>query len=164
MLNAFPSSASSFIRKISFPIRPFVIPCQMDVKTITPILDVSDIAASFACFVKRGWKKCGDWGTRKIFGAVGAGESAIFLCQGAQGGRGKGPNTTTFRIDEDQAADHGVWMSVWLDDVDEVHRQCVAALDVTLLPTNMPWNVREMHLRHPDGHAFRVSKGLNNET
>jgi hypothetical protein len=28
----------------------------------------------------------------------------------------------------------------------------------------MAWNVREMHVRHPDGHVFRVSKGLNNET
>jgi hypothetical protein len=24
----------------------------------------------------------------------------------------------------------------------------------------MPWHVREMHLRHPDGHVFRVSQGL----
>src|SRR5258708_15907390 len=67
----------------------------MDVKTITPILNVSDIAASFAWFEKWGWKKCWDWGTPPIFGAVGAGESEIFLCQGGQGGRGKGPNTTT---------------------------------------------------------------------
>src|SRR5258708_38579105 len=99
MLNAFPPAASSFIRKISFPIRPFVILCQMGVKTITPILHLSDIAASFAWFKKWGWKKCWDWGTPPIFGAVGAGESEIFLCQGAQGGRGKGLNTTTFRND-----------------------------------------------------------------
>ena len=52
-------------------------------------------------------------------------------------------------------------MSVWVDDVDKVHRQCVAAgLDVTFPPTNMPWNVREMHVRHPDGHVFRVGKGI----
>jgi hypothetical protein len=23
----------------------------------------------------------------------------------------------------------------------------------------MAWQVREMHVRHPDGHVFRVSKG-----
>jgi uncharacterized glyoxalase superfamily protein PhnB len=52
-------------------------------------------------------------------------------------------------------------MSVWVDDVDEVHRRCVAAgLDITFPPTDMPWSVREMHVRHPDGHVFRVSKGL----
>ncbi len=82
MLNAFPPSASSFIRKISFPIRPFAILCQMDVKTITPILNVSDIAASFAWFEKWGWKKCWDWGTPAIFGAVGASESEIFPLPG----------------------------------------------------------------------------------
>jgi predicted enzyme related to lactoylglutathione lyase len=54
----------------------------------------------------------------------------------------------------------GVWMSIWVDDVDEAHKQCVAAgLEVTFPPTNMPWNVREMHLRHPDGHVFQVSRG-----
>jgi uncharacterized glyoxalase superfamily protein PhnB len=53
---------------------------------------------------------------------------------------------------------------VWVEDVDEVHRQCVAAgLDVTFTPTDMPWNVREMHLRHPDGHVFPVGKGIECE-
>ncbi|MGI8958434.1 MAG: hypothetical protein ACR2IV_01470 [Bryobacteraceae bacterium] len=32
-------------------------------------------------------------------------------------------------------------------------------LDVTFPPTDMPWNVREMHVRYPYGHVFRVSKG-----
>ena len=26
-------------------------------------------------------------------------------------------------------------------------------------PTNEPWGVREMHVRHPDGHVFRISQG-----
>ena len=26
-------------------------------------------------------------------------------------------------------------------------------------PTDEPWGVREMHVRHPDGHVFRISKG-----
>ena len=26
--------------------------------------------------------------------------------------------------------------------------------------TDEPWGVREFHLRHPDGHMFRVSGGL----
>ncbi len=29
--------------------------------------------------------------------------------------------------------------------------------------SNMPWNVREMHLRHPDGHVFRVSRRNEDE-
>ena len=24
----------------------------------------------------------------------------------------------------------------------------------------VPWNVREMHVRHPDGHVFRISRGI----
>src|SRR5580704_14716016 len=57
--------------------------------------------------------------------------------------------------------DKGVWMSVWVDDVDEMHKHCVdAGLEITFPPTDMPWNVREMHLRHPDGHVFRVGRGF----
>ena len=25
---------------------------------------------------------------------------------------------------------------------------------------DMPWHIREMHLRHPDSHVFRVSQGI----
>lgn len=133
----------------------------MDAHGLTPILNVSDIPASFAWFEKWGWKKAWDWGAPSTFGAIRSGVCQIFLCQGAQGGRGRGPNTTTFQQDGDQAEDHGVWMSVWVEDVDAVHRECVAAgLDVTFPPTDMPWRVREMHLRHPDGHVFRISRGI----
>jgi hypothetical protein len=134
---------------------------SMNAKAITPILNVSDITASFTWFEKWGWRKCWDWGKPPTFGAVGSGECEIFLCQGGQGSRGRGANTSTFGPDGDETADKGAWMSVWVDDVDEVHRQCVAVgLDITFPPTNMPWNVREMHVRHPDGHVFRVSKGF----
>src|SRR5690349_7426043 len=99
----------------------------MDAKGLTPILNVSDIAASFAWFEKWGWKKLWDWGTPPTFGAVGSGVCEIFLCLGAQGSRGRGANTTTFCVDGDQAEDKGSWMSLWVGDVDEVHKQCVAA-------------------------------------
>jgi uncharacterized glyoxalase superfamily protein PhnB len=53
-------------------------------------------------------------------------------------------------------------MSIWVEDVDAVHARCVAEdLDVTHPPTNEPWGVREFHLRHPDGHVFRISRGLS---
>lgn len=55
-------------------------------------------------------------------------------------------------------------MSVWVDDVDEMHKHCVAAgLEVTFPPTDMSWNFLEMHLRHRDGHVFRVSRGSEPE-
>jgi catechol 2,3-dioxygenase-like lactoylglutathione lyase family enzyme len=133
----------------------------MKVHQINPILNVTDIAATFAWFEKWGWRKLWDWGSPPGFGAVGSGECEIFLCQGAQGGRGRGSNTATFGEPADEQADKGVWMSVFVEDVDAVHRACVAAgLDITFAPTNMPWNVREMHVRHPDGHVFRVGTGI----
>ncbi len=137
----------------------------MEAKSLTPILNVSDLASTFAWFEKWGWKKLWDWGTPPTFGAVGSGkEACIFLCKGAQGGRGRGENTTTFQIEGDEQGDKGVWMSVWVDDVDAMHKHCVAAgMEITFPPTDMPWGVREMHLRHPDGHVFRVGKGLEEE-
>jgi hypothetical protein len=131
---------------------------------LTPVLNVCDLLASFAWFEKWGWKKCWDWGTPPTFGAVSSGKCEIFLCQGCQGGRGRGANTTTFQVDGDENGDKGVWMSIWVENVDQVHQECVAAgLDVTFPPTNMPWGAREMHVRHPDGHVFRVSRGLQHE-
>lgn len=133
----------------------------MHAKAITPILNVSDIVQSFAWFEKLGWKKLWDWGSPPTFGAVGSGECEIFLCQGGQGGRGHGGVPATFGPDGDQAADKGAWMSVWVDDVDDVHRRCVAeGLEVTFPPANMPWGVRELHVRHPEGHVFRISRGI----
>ena len=131
--------------------------------SITPILNVSNISDSFAWFEQLGWRIGFEWGSPPTFGAVSCGRCEIFLCQGAQGGRGKGTNISTF-TDDGQSADKGVWLSVWVDDVDAVHRHCVEkGLDVTWPPTDMPWGVREMHVRHPDGHVFRISRGIKEE-
>jgi len=136
----------------------------MDAKAVIPILNVSDMAASFAWFEKWGWKKLWDWGKPPDFGSVGSGGFEIFLCLGAQGGRGRGANTSTFGPGTEQTADKGVWIAVMVENVDAVHQQCVAAgLEVTFPPTDTPWNIREMHLRHPDGHVFRVGHSIESE-
>lgn len=136
----------------------------MYAKAITPILNVSDIAASFAWFERLGWTKRWEWGSPPRFGSVGSGECEIFLCLDGQGGRGRSPLPRTFGEDGDETLDRGAWMSVWVDDVDAVHARCVAeGLEVTWPPTDMPWNVREMHVRHPDGHVLRVSRGFGEE-
>jgi catechol 2,3-dioxygenase-like lactoylglutathione lyase family enzyme len=115
---------------------------------LTPILNVSNIRDSFAWFEKLGWKKMWDWGDPPTFGAVRSGIFEIFLCQDGQGGRGA----------------NGSWMSLWVEDVDAVHRECVAkGIEVVRPPTDMPWNVREMHVRHPDGHVFRIGRTLEEE-
>ena len=135
----------------------------MRVVRLTPILNVSNIEESVAWFEKLGWKKGWDWGDPPTFGGVCSGPCEIFLCQGAQGGRGHGGVKGTFGTGG-EAADKGVWMSIWVDDVDAVHRHCLEqGLEVAFPPTDMPWSVREMHVRHPDGHVFRISRGLEED-
>ena len=128
-------------------------------KRQNPILNVSNIQESFAWFEKLGWKKGWDWGDPPDFGGIRSGECEIFLCENAQGGRGRGSARRTFGPDGDECGDKGVWMSIWVDDVDAAYQHCMSqGLDVTWPPTDMPWNVREMHVRHPDGHVFRISQ------
>jgi catechol 2,3-dioxygenase-like lactoylglutathione lyase family enzyme len=133
----------------------------MQAKRLTPILNVSSIQESFAWFEKLGWQKGWDWGNPPTFGGVCSGHCEIFLCEDGQGGRGKGTNAMTFGPLGDEVDDKGVWMSIWVNDVDQIHEHCIAQqLDVTWPPTDMPWGVREMHVRHPDGHVFRISQSL----
>jgi len=133
----------------------------MHAKGLTPILNVSDIQQSFAWFAKLGWEKGWDWGDPPTFGGVCSGECEIFLCLDGQGGRGRGQNAATFGEEGGESADQGVWMSIWVDDVDQVHELCIEqGIEVLLEPGDMPWNVREFHIRHPDGHVFRVSQGI----
>jgi hypothetical protein len=132
---------------------------SVDVRGLTPILNVSDMDASFAWFQAIGWKKLWRWQEDGGFGAVGSGAVEIFLCEGAQGSRGSAPP----RFVGDDETD-GVWMTWWVAspaEVDAVHALAVSLhLDVSWPPTDEPWGVREFHLRHPDGHTFRVSAGL----
>lgn len=149
---------------------------------ITPILNVADVPASFAWFESLGWRRGFAWNAggmiadaadRNEHGAAGFGsvcathrdaaghvhEVQIFLCCGGQGSRG----TIMPRFPGDDETD-GVWMSWWIDTVealDTLHATCIArGHRVTMPPTNEPWGVREFHLRHPDGHMFRISCGL----
>ena len=131
----------------------------MIARSLNPILNVSNIVESFAWFEKFGWQQGFTWGTPPTFGAVISGKFEVFLCQGAQGSRGKGTSATTGRTTPQD--DQGVWMSIWVDDVDAVHRHCLEdGLEVISPPTDEPWGVREMHVRQPDGHVFRISKGM----
>ena len=134
----------------------------MNVECIIPILNVSDMAESFAWFTKLGWEKKWDWGTPPTFGAVGCGKVEIFLCLGGQGSRG-GPAPQ--HVGDDGTG--GVWMGWFLDspaEVDAAHALAVGhGMTVTMPPTDEPWGVREMHVRHPDGHVFRISRGIPEE-
>ena len=141
-------------------------PRRPRVERLVPILNVSDIRDSFAWFAKLGWRKGFEWTPDDShdgpgFGSVEAGGCEIFLCRDGQGSRGRGTNRWTFGPDGDETADKGTWMSIWVDDVDAVHKRCLAqGLDITHPPTDEPWGVRECHVRHPDGHVFRISREL----
>src|SRR5260370_8061752 len=67
----------------------------------------------------------------------------------------------TFGPEGDETGDKGVWMSIWIENVDVVYQHCVAQeLEVAWPPTNMPWGVRGMHVRHPDRHVFRLTQAI----
>ena len=78
-----------------------------------------------AWFEKLGWQKAWDWGSPATFGGVCAGDAQIFLCLNGQGGRGGSARPMTFGPQSDESAEKGVWMSIWVDDVDAVHARCV---------------------------------------
>ncbi len=110
----------------------------MKAKALTPILNISNFAESVAWFEKLGWEFGWGWGDKPQFGGVCSGECEIFLCQGGQGGRGKGDNKMTFGEADGETADKGVWMSIWVEDVDAVHARCLEqGLDITFPPTDM---------------------------
>jgi uncharacterized glyoxalase superfamily protein PhnB len=129
------------------------------VHRVTPILNVADVSASIAWFEQLGWECSLEWsdeqGAELGFGGVSNGAGEIFLCRGAQGSQGTRPSAGPF--DEGTG---GVWMSWFLGsvaEVDALHARAVQlGLDVAMEPTDEPWGIREFHLRHPDGHTFRV--------
>ena len=119
---------------------------------LAPILNVSDWDTSAAWFQKLGFRLGFTWPDEPEvptgFGAVIWGDVRIFLCVGAQGGRGE----------------HGAWISIFVDDVDAVYARCRReGLEVTREPVDEVWDVREFHVRHPDGHIFRIGTGSEEE-
>lgn len=136
----------------------------MNAKGLTPILNVSSFTESVAWFAKLGWTESWNWGEPPRFGGVCSGKCEIFLCENGQGGRGRSPILNTFGPDGDESADKGCWMSIWVEDVDAVYDECLAnGIEIAFPPHDMEWNVREMHVRHPDGHVFRISKGFGED-
>jgi catechol 2,3-dioxygenase-like lactoylglutathione lyase family enzyme len=110
---------------------------------ITPILNVSDLRASLDWFAALGWRTGFVWGEPPGFASVVSdeGNGEVFLCLDCQGAR-------------------DVWMSWFLPSREELDAAYARArelgYEISLEPTDEPWRIREFHLRHPDGHTFRV--------
>jgi ketosteroid isomerase-like protein/catechol 2,3-dioxygenase-like lactoylglutathione lyase family enzyme len=119
----------------------------LEAREVVPILNVSNLPASFEWFSKLGWAQHWAWGpsdpSPPTFGAVGSGEHEVFLCLDGQGGRG---------------AD-GVWLAIVVGDVDAVYEVCAReGLEVLKPPQDESWGMREMLVRHPDGHVLRIGQ------
>ena len=108
-------------------------------KCAVPILNVKNFAISLDYYVnKLGFHKKWDWGEPPTFGCVTRGKVDIFLGEGAQG-------------------QPGMWMSVFVDEVDALHEEYKkSGALIRQPPTNMPWGTREMNVQDPDGHRFRM--------
>jgi catechol 2,3-dioxygenase-like lactoylglutathione lyase family enzyme len=106
---------------------------------VIPILNVGNFAASMDYYVnKLGFTKKWDWGTPPTFGCAERGKAALFFCEGGQGQR-------------------GIWMSLFLDDVDVLHQEYVSTgATIREAPRNMPWGTREMNIEDPDGNRLRM--------
>jgi hypothetical protein len=155
---------------------------MLNIKHITPVLNVSDVPASIAWFEKLGWSRAFTWNDAGMieraadrnehgpaqFGAVCNGHCEIFMCRDGQGSQGLRP-TQALREQlkpggslDDRTP--GVWMSWWLESpqaIDEAHEVCKReGVFIACPPTDEPWGVREMRIMHPDGHTFRVSAGV----
>jgi predicted lactoylglutathione lyase len=123
-------------------------------RNLTAILNVSDVPASLDWFEKLGWERGFAWddeggmhSTEPTFASIQAGDDAeIFLCRDAQGAR-------------------PVWMSWFLPSrgtLDAAYTRAVElGYEITQEPSDESWGMREFHLRHPDGHVFRVSAESN---
>ena len=118
----------------------------MAVHNLVPILYASDFARSMSYFTdKLGFKKLWDWGDPPGFGAVARDKIEIFLCLNGQG-------------------QPGTWMSVFVDDVDELHTELVArGAVIPRAPRDEPWGMREMHVECPDGHILRFGHSTSHE-
>jgi uncharacterized glyoxalase superfamily protein PhnB len=121
----------------------------MKLTHLTPILNVSDVPASLDWFEALGWEggfawddKGGMRSSEPTFASIQSGEAEIFLCLDGQGAR-------------------PVWMSWFLSSREELDATYVRArelgYEIAMEPSDESWGMREFHLRHPDGHTFRVS-------
>ncbi|MCH9686737.1 MAG: VOC family protein [Deltaproteobacteria bacterium] len=109
-----------------------------------PILSVENLDASLEHYQQRlGFSVAWVWGEPPTFASVQRGHVALFLCEGCQGQ----PQT---------------WVSVFIDDVDELHREYQRrGATIVQPPTNHEWGMREMLVEDRDGHRLRIGHGLD---
>ena len=137
----------------------------MKVHHLTPILNVSDIQQSFDWFEKLGWQKAWDWGTPPTFGGVCCDDSRDLSL------RRRARRSRPHRFADDVRSWFGrgrARRACGCRCGSTTSTPCIGAASSKASRSrgrrpNMAWGTREMHVRHPDGHVFRVSQGLERE-
>jgi len=100
-----------------------------------PILNVRDMDASLAYYVRILGFRNADWGTDD-FTSVIRDDAGIYLCRGSQG-------------------QPGTWVWIGVEDVGLLHDEYRATgAIISEGPTNHPW-AYEMKVQDPDGHVLR---------
>lgn len=107
-----------------------------------PIFCVRSVPASIEHYVNvLGFEKAWDWGDPPTFGCVCRDDVSIFFCEQGQGRP-------------------GMWVSVFVDDVDALYEEYKASgANIRQPPTNFQWGMREMNVEDPDGHRLRIGHG-----
>lgn len=100
-----------------------------------PILRVEDMDAALHFYVGLLEFRKVDWSDGD-FASIYRDEAHLFLCRQGQG-RG------------------GAWVWIGVDDVRELHAQCLArGVKILMPPTQYPWAL-ELHVEDPDGNVIR---------
>lgn len=108
-----------------------------------PIFNVGSLRESQRYYrEKLGFTVEWDHGDPPDFGAVVRDHAVLFLCQGCQG-------------------HPGGWIMMFTPNVDELHRELVErGAIIERPPTNMPWHLREMLVKDPDGNTMRFASRI----
>ena len=118
----------------------------VEVECARPIIRVESLKAAPAYYRdKMGFKVDWDHGDPPNFGSVSRGEFVLFMCEQCQ-------------------SSAGAWSMTFVHDVDKLYAdlQKRGAI-IKMPPTDMPWELREMHVADPDGNVIRFGSSIEHE-
>ena len=121
----------------------------MKLTSLTPILNVSDVPASLGWFEALGWSRGFRLGRRERD----AFKPAHFRLDPV---RRRGNLLLPQRPGRAWHVD--LLVPLEFEELEVVHaRTAELGYEISQEPTDESWRMREFHLRHPDGHVFRIS-------
>jgi catechol 2,3-dioxygenase-like lactoylglutathione lyase family enzyme len=114
-----------------------------ELEAAIPIYRVDSLRAAQAYYRdKLGFKVEWDHGDPPDFGAVKRADFVLFICEQCQ-------------------SSAGAWSMTFTKDVDKLYEDFVKrGAIIKMPPTNMPWDLREMHVADPDGNVIRFGSSI----